>query len=195
MSYASNNAVVGANNRSKRAEIPFTIVNGGTNTSTITIDDPYAGVAECVNGGSGTDSSTGVLTLDTSAVFTGLGKQTSPPALGFVVLDGATELQQSNLPLPGNAQNPSYGTPVARGTATRLRSAKLVFTDGSAVIASGSVMPAARAALGSAGVTANGNLQVKIPFTLFSAVGASNAAPVLVTGSATTRGVLELVWD
>lgn len=207
-SYAASNPTVGANNRSKRAEIPFTIVGNATIGSiTASIDDPFNGSAEIfvgittgasvagANGGTGGSSTS---TIDPSASFaSGISSDGAQVKIGFVVLDGATELQQAGVPLPGNAQNPTYGTPAAKGSAVNLRHAEVVFSDGAATnVQPGTVGAAARAALGAAGVTTNGNLKVVVGLPLFMAASATPTAIVpTLKAAGTMKGVLKLVWD
>jgi hypothetical protein len=202
-SYASNNAIIGANNRSKRAEVPLTITSSATvNQIVITPDTPYLGIIENVNGASGTDSATGSLSLDTSAVFLGLAKFAANVGVwGFVLLDAGLELQGAGLPLPGNATNISYGTAVVLGTAKYLRSARLTFTDLTAgALAAGSpnvglTMECARANLGVAGVTPNGNLQIVVKnHSVTIATTTATAAAFNVAGQV-WKAILEIVWD
>ena len=211
MGYFAANAVTGHNNRSKRAEIPIKIVgSAGANTIAITVMDPYVGVAECVNAVLDA-TSTPTNTLDTACDMTGLTKASTGQSmyLGFVVLDGAAELQGANIPLPGNAQNPAYGTAVVKGSAKFLRSAKLRITDGdtatpmvtmpAGMVLSASTIPGTSGNLGASGVTSNGNLQIKVRApqlfsTTIHATVTPTVAPTLVA-TITLYGILELVWD
>ena len=205
MSYASNNPVVGANNRSKRAEIPVTITcSNVANSITIAVDSPFVGVAECVN--SPTDATTTpVNTLDTTNVLTGLTKASTGSAcfLGFTVLDSVTEAPSGSVPSAGYSATatPAVGGS-ARGTASFLRSAKLGIGEaasGSLTAGNpgvGQMFVAQRAALGGAGVTANGNLQIKLMAPPAGICTTTATATTLATaGLAVLKGNLELVWD
>jgi hypothetical protein len=200
MSYAASNPIVGANNRSKRAEIPVSVVGSATaNNIVISVDDPYVGQAESVDSGTGVADGSAVNTLDTSCNLTGLKKDGTGSALviGFVVLDGGTDLPSSSVPSAGYSATatPSLATAV-KGSARYLRAAKLIVTDGIAGCPTGTIFTALRASLGAAGVTSNGNLQVKLsaPVATLAAAGAVSVATTL-TVAATMKGILELVWD
>jgi hypothetical protein len=209
MGYTASNAVTGQNNRSKRAEIPITIIGNASTPASIacTVDAPWTGAADIGWANQAGASSTPVW-ANGGAATSGLDSSAAPAngdlncdqaqvKIAILCLDGANDLQGANVPLPGNAQNPTYGTPVAKGSASFLRKAEFVASEGAVTsIAAGQVASALRANLGSAGVTTNGNVYAVLTFAPFMVTSAVPAAIApLYKAAGTIKGIVTLVWD
>ena len=102
--------------------------------------------------------------------------------LGFVIVDGETEKQPVNIPLPSDGRNPSYGTPAIVGTAKKFLGGTLTLQDQTSFqVYTG--MPIRTETL-TAGITPNGNLKFRVMFQTF---------PIATTGP-TMKGFLELFY-
>lgn len=206
MSSQPSNAVMAKASGAKRAAIPFTVATSATIASiAASIDGEFAGNAEIFvasatganqapsRGGAGGAATSA---LDPSCTPMNLSCDTAPISLGFVVLDGPSDKQSSNVPLVGDGKNPSYGTPAPRGDAKQIFSATVLVSDGddtAVPVATDGV--AARADLQ---ITPNGNMNIRV--TLPKAVVISHAVPpvsvvpTLKVAGKTIKGWLFLEW-
>ena len=199
-----SNAVMAKATTMKRATIPFTVTtSAAVATIVASIDGEFAGNAEIFvasaagaaqvpsrfgNGGLATSA------LDPSAVPLALSADTGPTSLGFVVLDGPSEKQPSNIPLAGTGKNPTYGTPAPQGDAKQIYSAVAIITDGNNTSVQSGI--AAPASVTDVSITPNGNLNIRVTFPKFqltSIVPAAVALTQKVAGQ-TIKGKLHLEW-
>lgn len=199
-----SNAVMAKQSGLKRAAIPFTITTSAVVASIVaSIDGEFAGNAEIFVASAagaaqvpsrGGNAGAATSAIDPSATPKTLSADTGPTSLGFVVLDGPSEKQPTNLPLVGDGKNPSYGTPAPLGSAKQVYAAHVTITDGSdtSVIA-GTVAPALRA---DTEVTPNGNINLRVTFPKFQLTAATPTAVALTqkVAAQTIKGVLHIAW-
>lgn len=201
-----SNAVMAKAAGAKRAAIPFTIATSATIASIVaSIDGEFAGNAEIFvasatganqapsrggNGGAATSA------LDPSCTPMNLSCDTAPISLGFVVLDGPSEKQPSNIPLAGDGKNPTYGTPAPRGDAKHVYAATVLITDGSDT--SVPVATDGVAARADVQITPNGNMNIRVTFPKVAVIthGAPpiSVIPTLKVAGQTVKGYLFLEW-
>ena len=202
---APNNYHNARSANAKRVKIPFTIVGNATVGSIrASIDDEFADGAEIfvavATGGTQDGALGGVVAnlgsaLDPSANDTNgkafpalLSSDTTAMKFGFIVADGGGKTL-ATLPLPGNGNNPTYGAATMFGSAQKLLSAEVVFTDGAATTCpSGTRGWAVRANTLTAGITPNGNVKVAIQLPV--AVPLVAATPTEISPTFTATGTL-----
>jgi hypothetical protein len=197
------NYTLGKFANAKRVVIPVTITGNATPASvTCSVDDEVQDSVEIFCAGAtaaGQDGLRGGVAaavgsvLDTSAndangkAFPAKLTQGTAGALatlGFIVADGETAVQPTNIPQSGDGRNPTYSStsPIV-GAAKKIIDATLTLQDQSGAALTVLQGKALRAAILGAGITPNGNLQFIVSF-----------ASLPTAGGQVYKGALDVVY-